>query len=499
MGANNDVIIKLVENKITISIYSKSLLTSTHIWRISDVNGKNKERIFMSGWTEVKQLSEQIFEPGIYYAEIIMKDTGNHVLSEKIDVSFNDIINNNYDEVALSLGRKRIESNFYSELMQKMFIAGSKYITLELNKHLGTSQLNLFAENEDTMRIMNTIYSQDFFDGNITVNKFLGLDRAYIGYQVSTSFRAVYVSIQSEFKNLTDKDVVLYIPSINSKTKIVLEELKKRHIRTLNLVDIVQKAIENKVLLDPLAQLSSAGIQVIYLNFPRAYDVKNKTENEEVASKTTIGNIRQLKKDKIYPLALKKVSDDQEYFDEVTDGWTLTPQKGSFDFLQDKTGKFVNIKGGHRVIPDYLNSSDSKTMYFFGNSVMYGIGTDDENTLPSLIAKEIKSRLKNLYHIKNMANFSMNDYVRGTNLIKSINFNNSDIVVFGAHLPLSKYQQQMIGGVYIDMQPYFDRPNGLDEVFLDMTHLNAIGYKFMADIFLDVVESNGILKGRTND
>ena len=98
-----------------------------------------------------------------------------------------------------------------------------------------------------------------------------------------------------------------------------------------------------------------------------------------------------------------------------------------------------------------------------------------------------------MYILENRANFSMNDYVRSTNLLKQIDISDEDIIVFGTHLALTVEQQNMLNGEYIDMQPYFERPHEMGEVFLDMTHMNKVGYEKMASVVYNYLVEKGLI------
>ena len=54
----------------------------------------------------------------------------------------------------------------------------------------------------------------------------------------------------------------------------------------------------------------------------------------------------------------------------------------------DFNGETINIKDGLRRTTQSKNIKDEYILWFFGGSTMWGTGVNDENTLPSLVAKE---------------------------------------------------------------------------------------------------------------
>ena len=258
----------------------------------------------------------------------------------------------------------------------------------------------------------------------------------------------------------------------------MIVKAKNANAKVVNITELIQNAFIDKYLLTPLYELPN---KVVYINFPVAKNIENPSEREKNAATRTIGTLRNNLKEKKYPDIYE--NEDPEYIKDVLDGWKLNNHVG-YDTLMDKHTKYVNITDGHREIKrngKRFVGNQGKVL-FFGNSVMYGIGSDDENTLPSLFAK-----YTDLY-TENRANFSMNDFVRSSNLIKSMKFNDEDVIVIGLHLPLKANMKHKVNK-YIDMQPYFNHPRMYDdEVFVDMTHLNKHGYKLMAETLIKNLE-----------
>jgi len=497
----NKIFLKNVENKIQIFNENPDKDFSVHLWRIDDLNKKNKERLYISGWTNEILIEKEVQLPGTYYAQIYFRD-GSTTKSNSIVV--NDDIFSLMPSTYVTDMRQTFEKQ--AQLMQKMYVTGTDYIVQKLKVLLEDKTLNVFAEDISNMRIGNMIFASEFFNHELHINHLIGNDRTNIGYQISMSFRTQYEILDPFVAKITKQDALLVVDAdgVSEQVQEQLEIAKNNGATILYLSQVVAQAFNDRYIVQPLVDAASQGATVVAVKFPRAADVINKSAHEEVASKTTIAKIRADLRKGIYPDILSNLNVDETYMTEVLAGWKVVPHEGGFDTLQDKSGKYVNIVNGHRVIPimDEVTEKQSELetpenrnlgkVQFFGNSVMYGIGSDDENTLPSLIAEKYISEGKQ-YKFENLANFSMNDYVRAGNLMNSMKFTEHDIVIFGSHLNFEPDQIKAIGGYYINLQPTFDRPHDSGEVFIDMTHMNRNGYKNAAEKVYEYLSDNNIL------
>lgn len=83
--------------------------------------------------------------------------------------------------------------------------------------------------------------------------------------------------------------------------------------------------------------------------------------------------VREYLTDKISPYELYKYSD--------TNGWT--PMDGTYKQVRKDFDVIYNVKDGKRVS---INTGDKATVNFFGDSFMFGVGQNDNTTIPSLVA-----------------------------------------------------------------------------------------------------------------
>ncbi|WP_299136651.1 SGNH/GDSL hydrolase family protein [uncultured Tenacibaculum sp.] len=119
--------------------------------------------------------------------------------------------------------------------------------------------------------------------------------------------------------------------------------------------------------------------------------------------------------------------------------------------LKKYTGKYNNIDSlGHRkTLSFYKDSSSSIKIFCFGGSTMYGIGTKDENTIPSTLAKVLKNKIPSKKFT--ITNFGLPGYTNDLEILQLrkelIKGNIPDIVIFydGVNEVISAYQNNKIG------------------------------------------------------
>lgn len=119
--------------------------------------------------------------------------------------------------------------------------------------------------------------------------------------------------------------------------------------------------------------------------------------------------------------------------------------------LKKYTGKYNNIDSlGHRKTLSFnKDSSTSIKIFCFGGSTMYGIGTKDENTIPSTLAKVLKNKIPDKKFT--ITNFGLPGYTNDLEILQLkkelIKGNIPDIVIFydGVNEVISAYQNNKIG------------------------------------------------------
>ena len=159
--------------------------------------------------------------------------------------------------------------------------------------------------------------------------------------------------------------------------------------------------------------------------------------------------------------------------------------------ISDSTGKYVNNRGGYRVT-DNTPKEFINTVYMFGNSVCYGLGTDDENTIASILQKEIQKYYENdnIYSVLNCANGGgLNCYEQW----KSFRYHmpqDGDIAVFimkFSNLLKEIYSQQFL---WYDAADILNRPHNMGDIYFDNCHFNAVGYKACGEYLMQSLKND---------
>ncbi|MCD8286035.1 MAG: NAD-dependent epimerase/dehydratase family protein [Clostridia bacterium] len=254
-------------------------------------------------------------------------------------------------------------------------------------------------------------------------------------------------------------------------------------ITDLNFYSMIKRC-----LLDPVLEYANAHteLKVVVLNMPHAYDVKNPSEIE----KSIITNRRNVH-DIIHKVYLDR-GFTQDYVHSVLPSIKIISKNGA-DFVADECSRYRNCASGYRcttdVPVDFLN-----TIYVFGNSVAFGVGTDDEHTIESTVQKALNVYYNgnSPYAVLNCANGGSVNILAQYNSLKYHAPSNGDIVVLcmGFGKLLGKvYKDKMI---WVETANLFARPHDLGEVFYDSDHMNAIGYETCGKELAHAIISSGL-------
>ena len=151
---------------------------------------------------------------------------------------------------------------------------------------------------------------------------------------------------------------------------------------------IIKLIILNLIILIFLLGLFTTLPILFYKSFDLFHTLKNYGINfEEKLTRERDGRsllINYEKKEWAFNHFLEFSKLETEYKDFVT--WRRLPY----------SGKTINIdKNGFRFTKDYSDGNSKKNILFFGGSAMWGTGSNDENTIPSLYSKEYKLKTYN--------------------------------------------------------------------------------------------------------
>jgi [citrate (pro-3S)-lyase] ligase len=182
--------------------------------------------------------------------------------------------------------------------------------------------------------------------------------------------------------------------------------------------------------------------------------------------------------------------------DEILNGFSFVSQDGQ-NRLMDRNGPYVNIISGYRVTTDQPEDYDGY-IYFFGQSIIYGLGNEDKDTIPSCLQRQLNSYCaKNGLKPKrviNAANFYWQFYYQAYKFANSMHFTAKDILVFAfENHTFPAWTCTMYKGITCNTQKLFDRPHNMGEVFIDRTHVNRYGNKAIAKSLLKTISAKKLL------
>ena len=275
------------------------------------------------------------------------------------------------------------------------------------------------------------------------------------------------------------------IPGTLKKLRVNGKSVEK--LSDLTYYSHIKRALFDKVI--SYREKNRGGVKIAVINIPGFNEVANSTQREK--------NIKNIKKDS--PQRFEQVfyvhGYNEEYALSVLEN-VKTVKKNGVHFIADRSGKYVNCVGGYRITAD-IPKSFSGTVYFFGNSVCYGVGADDLYTIPSVVQRELNKHFNNNspFAVLNCANGGgMNCFEQW----KSFEFHNpqsGDIVVFCKYFGRLLHETYKDKFIWCETKPIFDRPHDMGEVFIDhLSHLNYIGYDAIGKAFTKTLIESGALE-----
>ncbi|AEF86303.1 citrate lyase ligase C- domain protein [Treponema primitia ZAS-2] len=165
----------------------------------------------------------------------------------------------------------------------------------------------------------------------------------------------------------------------------------------------------------------------------------------------------------------------------------MTPSSSYLDtnnlrIYNDKEGKYVNIKDGHRVTIGQPENP-VQTIYFYGDCRLFGYGAPDSGTTSSYLQALLNRHVPERHFIvRNYGGYihgRHEDYLRQLFLLP---VKPGDIVITSAS-PSEHY-------CWTDLSQILQRPHSYGEVFIDQLHWNENGNRAIADALYKVLEKH---------
>ncbi|AEF83795.1 citrate lyase ligase C- domain protein [Treponema primitia ZAS-2] len=284
--------------------------------------------------------------------------------------------------------------------------------------------------------------------------------------------------------DLNNVDVIFIIkPFIDSAAEKYLEGTK---MRIVQLPDLIQLLRAYFLFEKPLILFASLhpDVHLLTYRYPR-FPQKNRTENED----NILSNRRA---EKEFLDGLKKgifitsTYDELSYTPSDVLEMLTTPTSylddNNLRIYNDKEGKYVNIKDGHRVTIGQPENPE-RTIYFSGPCDIFGHGSPDSGTIPSQLQALLNRHIPERHFI--VQNYGGYIYGRHDDYLRqlfSLSVKPGDIVV--SHAPPSEHYY------WTDLSEILQRPHSYGEVFIDRLHFNENGNRAVTDALYKALEEN---------
>lgn len=188
----------------------------------------------------------------------------------------------------------------------------------------------------------------------------------------------------------------------------------------------------------------------------------------------------------------------KKYYDADGIAEVLSVPKSYFEVsgarrFEDMNGKYINISGGHRVT-NHQPSGSNINIFMCGGCRMFGIGSDDNNTIASHLQEFINQNIPNCnIAVQNYGFFLCETDRRSEErpmILKSLPVKPGDIVIcdFGSGAE----------GIFdIDTSGITAPPRTCD-IFFDSAHITPDGNRLIAEKIFESLQSQGVFDKAQN-
>ncbi len=246
-------------------------------------------------------------------------------------------------------------------------------------------------------------------------------------------------------------------------------------------------------LLEPLKKYkqNGANIPVLIFNMPQSNEIENSSELERYLS----SDASSYDKNKIRQKVFLENGYDAGYINEVVKRMEIV-KRGKTNFVIDKTDTYVNVVNGCRVTTDVPEVFEN-TIYFFGNSVCFGLGADDCNTIESHLQRMINQYYGNntCYSVLNCANGGGINVEQMWNSFAYHMPQDGDIVIFAANcFSAGHFLEDTYGTefIWVNGLDALKRPHAMGEIYWDNFHVNAKGYEASAVLIFSKMKQENL-------
>jgi [citrate (pro-3S)-lyase] ligase len=288
----------------------------------------------------------------------------------------------------------------------------------------------------------------------------------------------------------TKEDVILVCTS--SKNYDLINQLTKlTGAKIIHLLDIINQLFYKKYIIEPLIKIKddNPGVDLMVCGLPTVKLIKNKSEHEMNIERntTSLKDINSMLNSNppVVPEALKRLKKPLEYSKDTTKIFYRENKSGVF-MPENMTSKYVNVVGNFRVTTDQP-SKYKNTIYLFGNSVVFGLGSEDCETIASNLQRIVNEH-SDQYIVMNCSNHGGSDFDQSFELMRNLYYQKGDIIVSFLNLNITSLTRKYLPTC--DVKTHFNRPHDMGEVFIDITHINSIGNKKIAEVLYNSLKSD---------
>ncbi len=329
----------------------------------------------------------------------------------------------------------------------------------------------------------------------------------------NTKNEIAYIKRYYEIKGkeaLFDQSISSVLSAIFAKkNKVIISDnvllrgiAKLKRIEHVKYNDIVEIAVQFFALLDAFELLAQKGVPVYFYN---------RVGKDKAYQHYTTNEIIRMREGLSFP---KMYQDMDKYEEQLRDVFGFLFSKeyiakigkipqvikvGNTYQHEDCQSKLINVVNGKRVTCNQPYKY-SRTIHIYGRCGAFGYAVEDKDTLPSLIQKELSIRGINDIRVINHGLWGGEDsYVDHNFLQDSIGMKEGDIVLF-----YRKHFDKKILSKFIDngvrykeiTHEWHERKNEEITFFDKPGHMNAYGYKLVAQLLCDDLLETGFACGK---
>lgn len=298
----------------------------------------------------------------------------------------------------------------------------------------------------------------------------------------------VYKSYDDYYRDKKKADLVLVQDKgIFKAQKIMFEGMFVCDIRDL----FSQKSLLTKTI-EQINILGKITNNILLFRIPHVAEVKNKSASE-------LEFIYKAKKLDTISVGMNINEKNRTSYENKVIQIPGAITKGNDICFRDYQSEYFNVINGRRITTDDIDGLTNK-IYVLGNSVVYGYGSEDKNTIPSFMQR-ILNASKSTYKVINCGTtFRVSLY----NVISEVKKGDKIIMVLGGYLGeiLNRVFYKFSYIQYHSLNYLFDRPHEMGELYFDRRHINYLGNNRVAREIINIMDNYddvGIVKCNGED